>query len=73
MADPAPFPPAHSGVDPERAKPDNAFDAGDGYSGQDYAIERERTEGRKHPGGHSPHDNPADPPDITTEDERDDV
>ncbi|WP_375393888.1 HAD family hydrolase [uncultured Sphingomonas sp.] len=42
----------HDNVDPERTRPKSAFDAPDGYSGQDYSREREEAEGRKQPGGH---------------------
>ncbi len=31
--------------------PANAFDRPDGYSGQDYHIDRERAEGARHPSG----------------------
>ena len=37
-------PPEHPQVDPGRRHPQNAFDAGDGYSGQEYRPEREAAE-----------------------------
>jgi hypothetical protein len=40
-----------SGVDPKHKLPANAFDKPDGYSGQDYHIDRERKEGEQHPSG----------------------
>ena len=44
--------PDHPAVDPHRDAPTNAFDAPTGYSGQDYKLEREETEGDKRPSGH---------------------
>lgn len=34
-----------------RPESTNAFDSPDGYSGQDYHVDRERAEGRRHPSG----------------------
>lgn len=40
--------------DTARRAPGNAFDASDGYSGQDYHIDRERAEGERNPSGGRP-------------------
>lgn len=51
MADTTPFYQDHPGVELERRRPKNAFDAKDNYSGQEYSPEREQAEGQKHPAG----------------------
>lgn len=46
-----------------RADPDNAFDTAEGYSGQEYHIDRERAEGARHPSGEvNAERDPASPP-----------
>jgi hypothetical protein len=51
MADTKPFDDGHPEVDPERKRPQNAFDHDGTVFGQSYAQDRERREGEKLPSG----------------------
>ena len=51
MADIKPFEDSHPEVDPERTRPENAFDHGGDMFGQSYSKDRERREGAKLPSG----------------------
>ncbi len=59
MTDHAPSRPNDPKDDQVRKEPGNAFDAGSGYSGQDYRHDREAAEGAERPSGHPLTGDPA--------------